>query len=101
MNRDLKTFVTKRVLGFTPAQIIVLLAMLLTLFFFSDSSIQKRLEQEKEIKDLESQIDYYRKQIEDDRKKLEELQSNIENLEKFARENYFMKKDDEEIFIVD
>ncbi len=39
-------------------------------------------------------------EIEQDKRKMEELQSNRENLEKFAREQYFMKRDDEEIFIV-
>jgi cell division protein FtsB len=31
---------------------------------------------------------------------LNELRTNRENLEKFAREQYFMKKDNEDIFII-
>ncbi len=70
------------------------------LFFFSDSSVTKRIRYESQIKDLESQIEYYRHQTETDREKLNELQSNKEDLEKFARENYLMKKENEEVFII-
>ena len=91
---------TKRVLGLTATQIIVLLALLVILFFFSDSSIPKRLKQESEIKDIQTQIELYQQQIQVDKEKLNELQSNRDDLEKFARENYFMKKENEEIFII-
>jgi len=54
----------------------------------------------KRIKKLEQDKDYYTNKIENDRNRLNELQTNNENLEKFAREQYLMKKPDEEIFIV-
>jgi cell division protein FtsB len=43
---------------------------------------------------------FYEEKIREDRAKLEELESNPANLEKFARENYLMKKDNEDIFII-
>ena len=43
---------------------------------------------------------YYRERIITDSLKLNELKTNNENLEKFAREQYLMKKDNEDIFIV-
>ena len=91
---------TKRVLGLTATQIIVLLVLLVILFFFSDSSIPKRMKQESQIKEIQTQIQSYQQQIEVDKEKLNELQSNKDDLEKFARENYFMKKENEEIFII-
>ena len=91
---------TKRILGLTATQIIVLFALLVILFFFSDSSIPKRMKQESQIKDIQSQIELYKQQIEVDKEKLNELQSNRDDLEKFARENFFMKKENEEIFII-
>ena len=54
----------------------------------------------KRIKKLEQDKEYYTNKIENDRNRLNELQTNNENLEKFAREQYLMKKPDEEIFIV-
>uniref|UniRef100_UPI003450E2B5 FtsB family cell division protein n=1 Tax=uncultured Proteiniphilum sp. TaxID=497637 RepID=UPI003450E2B5 len=89
-----------RILGLTAYQIIILLVLIAMLFFFSDSSVTKRIRYESQIKDLESQIEYYRHQTETDREKLNELQSNKEDLEKFARENYLMKKENEEVFII-
>ena len=53
-----------------------------------------------EIDDLEQEKKYYKKEIEIDKKAIKKL-SNEEGLEKFAREQYYMKKDNEEIFIIE
>lgn len=100
MNKFIKKIGSGRILGLTVYQIIILFVLVAVLFFFSDSSVTKRMKYESQIKDLESQIEFYRQQSEVDREKLNELQSNKEDLEKFARENYLMKKEDEEIFII-
>ncbi|MDR2816778.1 MAG: septum formation initiator family protein [Proteiniphilum sp.] len=100
MNRYIKKFGSGRALGFTAYQIVVLFTLVAMLFLFSDSSVIKRMKYESQIKDLKSQIEFYRRQTEADREKLNELQSNKEDLEKFARENYLMKKENEEIFII-
>ena len=44
--------------------------------------------------------EYFLKEIERNQAIMDELENNPEALEKFAREEYFMKKDDEDIFIV-
>ena len=88
-------------LSLSVYQLAILIALIAMLFFFSDSSLLKRLKYENEIRDLKTQIEYYRKQTETDRAKLNELQSSLENLEKYARENYFMKKENEEIFVIE
>lgn len=43
---------------------------------------------------------YYEQQIIDARKQQEELFSNEKNLEKYAREKYLMKKDNEDVFVI-
>ena len=43
---------------------------------------------------------YYTKKIEEDKRKLNELKTDNDNLEKFAREQYRMKKKDEDLYIV-
>lgn len=101
MRENARKIRSNRFLGLTAYQIVILLVLIVVLFFFSDSSIPKRWKYESEIKDLESQIDYYRNQTEIDKEKLDELQSNTDDLEKFARENYLMKKENEEIFIIE
>ena len=90
-----------RVLSLSVYQLIILVALIAMLFFFSDSSLLKRMKYENEIRDLKAQIEYYRNQTEADKAKLNELQSNVENLEKYARENYLMKKENEEIFVIE
>lgn len=52
------------------------------------------------IQKLEEQKDYYKERIEKDREKLIELRSDEEQLEKFAREEYLMKKDNEDVFVI-
>jgi cell division protein FtsB len=49
---------------------------------------------------MEKEKKYYLEKIKSDTKKLEELRTDRENLEKFAREQYLMKRDNEDVFIV-
>lgn len=49
---------------------------------------------------LEREKEYYTGRIEEDRRKLNELRTSNENLEKYAREQYRMKKPDEDLFII-
>jgi cell division protein FtsB len=86
--------------GLNGIQVGVLVLVVVMLFLLSDSNIIKRYESDKEIRSLKKQIEFYRKKTEEDKVKLYELRSNKENLEKFARENYFMKKENEEVFII-
>ncbi len=87
--------------GFNSLQIGVLLFVVVMLFVFSDSNIGKRIDSDREIRSLKKQIEFYKKQIEADKAKLYELQSDKDNLEKFARENYLMKKENEEVFVIE
>jgi cell division protein DivIC len=91
----------KTIAGLNRYQLFVVVALIAMLFFFSDSSLLKRVKYEKQIKDLKKQIEFYRAQIDTNKTKLNELQSSKEDLEKFARENYLMKKENEEVFIIE
>ncbi|MFS8617203.1 MAG: septum formation initiator family protein [Solitalea sp.] len=52
------------------------------------------------LREINQDKEYYREEIEKINKDLRELTSNKEQLEKFARENYLMKKEGEDIFII-
>ena len=54
----------------------------------------------KYIRSLEKEIKFYQKEIEVNRKKLEDLHTDKEGLERFAREEYFMKRPNEDVFII-
>ncbi len=99
--KERDTIVKKRFFGFNSYQVIILIVLILLLFFFGDSSIFKHRKYERQISELHEQIEFYHKQIDMDKAKLNELKSNKENLEKFARENYLMKKENEEIFVIE
>lgn len=54
----------------------------------------------KNLKKLKSEREYYIRRIEEDKRKLYELKTDDRNLEKFAREQYRMKKPDEDLYII-
>lgn len=86
---------------FTKVQLAVILVIIVTAFIISDSNIFTRVGYDMEIHDLKSQIEYYREKTEEDKRKLQELRSDKDNIEKFARENYQMKRENEEVFIIE
>jgi cell division protein DivIC len=73
---------------------------LIWLLFLDANNLIDRYRQIRDLHKLEKDKEYYVKKIEADRKKLNELKTDNHNLEKFAREQYHMKKPDEDLFIV-
>ena len=67
---------------------------------FDSSSWFDRLRLRKEYIKLENEKNFYIEKIKKDSISYRELKTNNENLEKFARENYLMKKENEDIFII-
>lgn len=63
-------------------------------------SLIEQMQLRAQINRLKNDKNYYLKKIKEDKRKKEELLSNRENLEKFAREQYLMKKENEDIFII-
>ena len=84
---------------FTNKYIIILSAFLIWMFFF-DANVQLNKEFKKEIKELNTTINFYKKEIKKDKNIIMELQDSLQ-LEKFAREKYLMKKDNEDIYIIE
>lgn len=79
---------------------ISLLIFFVWLLFLDQNSIWERWSNQSTIEALESEKDYFLKKIESDKARINELKTNRKNLEKFAREQYLMKKPNEDIFIV-
>ena len=76
------------------------LLFILWVVVFDKYSIIDQMQLYSKIKRLESEKNYYKRKIEEDNRKKEELLSNRDNLEKFAREQYLMKNENEDIFII-
>lgn len=49
---------------------------------------------------MESQIKHYQEKIDEDTRKIQELDADKDEIEKFSRENYYMKKPKEDIFLI-
>ena len=69
-------------------------------FVMGDSSLYKRYTYDEKIRSLEKEIKHYQKEIEINSKKLNDLHTDKEGLERFAREEYFMKKPNEYVYII-
>ena len=69
-------------------------------FVMGDSSLYKRYTYDEKIRSLEKEIKHYQKEIEVNSKKLNDLHTDKEGLERFAREEYFMKKPNEDVYII-
>ena len=69
-------------------------------FVMGDSSLYKRYTYDEKIRSLEKEIKHYQKEIEINSKKLNDLHTDREGLERFAREEYFMKKPNEDVYII-
>lgn len=86
---------------YSKLQLLIIVVIIVFGFFISESNIFARLGYDAKIMQLNSQIEYYRNQTVEDKQKLEDLQADKDHIEKFARESYLMKKDDEDIFVVE
>ncbi|HNZ85291.1 MAG: septum formation initiator family protein [Bacteroidales bacterium] len=70
------------------------------MFTNEDYNIKTRYANAQKIKKLEAEIRYYQEETKKNKEKLDLLQSDKENLERFAREQFIMKKDSEDVFVV-
>ena len=80
--------------------VLVTLALLIWVAFFDSNNWIKQARLQSEIDDLEEQKEYYLKEIEKDSIALFDLTNNTETQEKFAREKYLMKKENEDIIVI-
>lgn len=72
----------------------------LWVLFFDQNNLLDRYKLVREVNQLEKDRDYYIERINIDSARLIELKTSPGNLEKFAREQFLMKKDNEDIFII-
>jgi len=66
--------------------------------FISEIDLVYLAKSQLELNRLENQVAHYELEIEATRNQLVDLTSNPERLERFAREKYFMKRDNEDLF---
>lgn len=80
---------------------ITFLMFLFIIVYYDENNLIYRYSLDRKIMQLQSDIDHYNGIIFESTKQLDQLRTDKEKLEKFARENYLMKKKNEDIFIVE
>ena len=73
---------------------------ILIVVFIDDNSIMRRFQYELQISDLKKQIKEYNERHNTDSERLRQLRRDPKAIEKIARERYFMKTDDEDIYVL-
>ena len=80
---------------------ITIIAFLVWISFFDKNDLITQYGYRSELSKLEADRDYFIREIAQSQRDLNDLMSDPEHLEKYAREHYFMKKDNEDLFIVE
>jgi cell division protein FtsB len=70
------------------------------MLFLDKNDVFTQLGRNKELKELQQSKRHYTTQIATEQKELQALKTNPATLEKYAREKYLMKRDNEELFII-
>ena len=97
---EAKELGTKIVKPIFNKYLIALVGFVVWIMFFDENNLRQHQKNRQELALLEEQVRNYKQKIEADKQKLYELQTNDANLEKFAREQFLMKKADEVIFVI-
>jgi len=80
--------------------LLTIIIFLIWIVLLDSNNLISRRKEMKNLKKLRADREYYVQRIEEDKRKLHELKTDDRNLEKFAREQYRMKKADEDLYIV-
>lgn len=79
---------------------LLLVVFIVFITFFDHNNLISRWKTRSRIKGMEKEIKYYKNEIGNNKKKMSEMRTSSETLEKYAREQYFLKKDSEDIYII-
>ncbi len=69
--------------------------------FVGESSLINRFEQQEEIQRLEAEIEEYNDKFDKDKETLNRLKNDPEAMKEVAREKYYMKTEDEVLFVIE
>ena len=80
--------------------LILLLLFIFWIIFLDDYNLINQNKMKNNVDDLKEQKEFYISEIKSDSTELSNLKNDSEEQEKFAREKFLMKKDNEDIFII-
>lgn len=79
---------------------LIVVAFVVWMLFFDKNDMLSQYEYKSQVNKMQEEKDFYVKEIAHIRKDLDELNTDLKTAEKFAREKYFMKKDNEDVFVI-
>jgi RNase adaptor protein for sRNA GlmZ degradation len=85
---------------FRNKYVLTIIIFVVWIFLLDSNNLVTRYNEMRELHKLKIDREYYIQRIEEDKQKLHELKTDNHNLEKFAREQYHMKKSDEDLYII-
>jgi cell division protein FtsB len=85
---------------FKNKYLLTIIGLLVWVIFFDKNDLATQIKLRQEVKQLEEEKNYFTHEISEITADVKELTTNPETLEKFAREKYLMKRDNEDIFVI-
>lgn len=91
----------KRIFSILKNKIVLAsVAFIIWMLFFDRNDLSSQLNYINQRDNLKKEKVFYEKEIAEIEKNLQELSSDPKKLEKFAREKYLMKKENEDLYII-
>ena len=85
---------------FSNIYILITTVFLIWIIFIDSNSLAVNMKLKSQINELENKIKHLQNEINQDQKLISNLK-NLDSLEKYGREKHFMKKQNEEIYIIE
>ena len=81
--------------------IYVTLAFLVVILFIDQFNLFNQIKLHRVLKDQKQQINFYQKEISESKQLLEKLEKDTATMERVAREQYMMKRDNEIVYLIE
>jgi cell division protein FtsB len=92
----------KKIFSILRNKYFVAVVVFAVIMLFTDhNNVFEQMDRKQELRQLQAKKAYYQEEIDKTKKQLADLNNNAAAIEKYARENFLMKRDNEDIFIVD
>jgi len=92
----------KKIFSILSNKYLVSLVLFGVIILFTDhNNLFEQHDRKQELKELQAKKEYYQQEIAKTKKELADLSSNPAALEKYAREKFYMKRENEDVFLVE
>jgi len=93
--------VIKKTLGFFWNRYVIAFSIFVVfVLILGPNNLRTQYRLSKAEADIRTERQFYLNEIEKNQKASKELMTNIDNLERFAREKYWMKRDNEDVYLI-